>query len=537
MYAESTGQAGKADIDALVATQPSRATPQRHAPLPDVAEQPHRARRRTMRRILLYGDVLGLIVAMCLYGLLRSGAPTPGPSSALLAAAAIAVTILVVQLLGLYDKDRERADHTTADEIFTIFQAVTLSTWLVLAASFVTGSALGDPRGIVVLWALASTLMLCARVAARAVGRHQRSHVQRTVILGAGEVGQWVAQKLIRNPHLGLDLVGFVGGQPRERNVQLEDLPLLGGLEELGEVMRRHAVERLIVAFSGDSDAQMLEAIRGLGSYPVQVDIVPRLFETVGPNADMHLLEGLPLIGLTRARRSPLALALKRIVDIAICAAALLVLAPLMVLIAIGIKLDSRGPVLYLGERVGRNGRRFRLCKFRTMRSDACRGEQYGAERAEELFTEIMRDPARRAEFERVRKLRDDPRVTRFGALLRRTSLDELPQLVNVIRGDLSLVGPRPVTAYEFDKFDLGAHTEPAAYGEDMASLHRPAGYWELDSLRPGVTGYWQVMARSNVSYEERLRLDMTYVTSWSLKLDLQIVARTLRVLVGRGAY
>jgi exopolysaccharide production protein ExoY len=170
------------------------------------------------------------------------------------------------------------------------------------------------------------------------------------------------------------------------------------------------------------------------------------------------------------------------------------------------------------------------------MHSNACRGEQYGAERAEELFAEIMRDPVRRAEFERVRKLRDDPRVTGFGALLRRTSLDELPQLVNVIRGDLSLVGPRPVTAYEFDKFDLSTRGRPG-YGEDIASLHRPPGYWELDSLRPGVTGYWQVMARSNVSYEERLRLDMTYVTSWSLKLDLQIVARTLRVLIGRGAY
>jgi lipopolysaccharide/colanic/teichoic acid biosynthesis glycosyltransferase len=126
--------------------------------------------------------------------------------------------------------------------------------------------------------------------------------------------------------------------------------------------------------------------------------------------------------------------------------------------------------------------------------------------------------------------------VTRFGKLLRRTSLDELPQLVNVIRGDLSLIGPRPVTAYEFDELDSSTRGESGHNG-DMVSLHLPSGYWELDSFRPGVTGYWQVMARSNVSYEERLRLDMTYVTSWSLKLDLQIAARTLRVLIGRGAY
>jgi len=489
-----------------------------------------------MRRTLLCGDLLGLIGALALYRLLWSDATALSLSSVLLAAAAIAVTILVVQLLGLYDKDRERADHTTADEIFTVFQAVTLSTWIVLAANFVSRSQVGNPRGIVALWGTASALMLGMRVAARAVGRRRRSHVQRTVILGAGEVGQWVAQKLIRNPHLGLDLVGFVGGQQLDRKAALEDLPVLGCLEELRDVMHRHAVERVIVAFSGDSDAQMLEAIRGLGDYPVQVDIVPRLFETVGPNAEMHLLEGLPLIGLPRATRSTPALALKRTVDVVLSAIALLVLIPLMAIIAIGVKLDSRGPVLYLGERVGRNGRRFRLCKFRTMNCDACRGEHYGAERAEELFAEIMRDPVRREEFERMRKLRDDPRVTRFGSLLRRTSLDELPQLVNVIRGDLSLVGPRPVTAYEFDKFNLSAR-DTSVDSEDIVSLHRPPGYWELDSLRPGVTGYWQVMARSNVSYEERLRLDMTYVTSWSLKLDLQIAARTLRVLVGRGAY
>jgi exopolysaccharide biosynthesis polyprenyl glycosylphosphotransferase len=535
MYTEGTRRAGRVEVDALVGTRPARALTRRHAPPLSVDDHLRRP-RLTMRRTLLCGDVIGLTAALILYTLLWSRAATPGLSAVLLAAAAIAVTILIVQLLGLYDKDRERADHTTADEIFTVFQAVTLSTWIVLAASFVSRSKLGDPRGIVALWAMASILMLCVRVVARTVGRHQRSHVQRTVILGAGEVGQWVAQKLVRNPHLGLDLVGFVGEQPRDRRSLLEDLPVLGGLEDLRGVVHRHAVERVIVAFSDDSDAQMLEAIRGLGSYPAQVDIVPRLFETVGPNADMHLLEGLPLIGLPRATHSPLALALKRTVDIAVSTAALLILLPLMAVIAIGIKLDSRGPVLYLGERVGRNGRRFRLCKFRTMSCDACRGEQYGAERAEELFAEIMRDPARREEFERVRKLRDDPRVTRFGALLRRTSLDELPQLVNVIRGDLSLVGPRPVTAYEFDKFDLGAHGARAD-SDDVISLHRPAGYWELDSLRPGVTGYWQVMARSNVSYEERLRLDMTYMTSWSLKLDLQIAARTLHVLVGRGAY
>jgi len=240
----------------------------------------------------------------------------------------------------------------------------------------------------------------------------------------------------------------------------------------------------------------------------------------------------------TRFRQLPTrALALKRAIDVTVAAVALVAMLPLMVAIAIAIKLDSPGPVLYLGERVGRNGKRFRLCKFRTMHTHACRGERYGAERAEMLFARIMSDPARREEFERMRKLRDDPRVTRFGALLRRTSLDELPQLLNVIRSDLSLIGPRPVTAYEYDQLDIAARVKPMGSGGGAVSLHLPPGYWEHDSIRPGMTGYWQVMARSNVSYEERLRLDLTYMTSWSLKLDLLIAIRTLGVLAGHGAY
>jgi len=236
------------------------------------------------------------------------------------------------------------------------------------------------------------------------------------------------------------------------------------------------------------------------------------------------------------------ALKLKRVADATLASLGLLVLLPLLAVVALAIKLDSPGPVLYLSERVGRRGRRFQLCKFRTMHIHACRGERYGADRAEELFHEIMRDPAHQAEFQRIHKLRRDPRVTPLGAFLRRTSLDELPQLVNVIRGDLSLVGPRPVIAYEVEKLDLIAAGRRERDGGAIASSHppaaaRPLGYWELDWLRPGVTGYWQVTARSDVGFEERLRMDLAYTMSWSLKLDVVIAMRTLGALTGRGAY
>jgi lipopolysaccharide/colanic/teichoic acid biosynthesis glycosyltransferase len=233
---------------------------------------------------------------------------------------------------------------------------------------------------------------------------------------------------------------------------------------------------------------------------------------------------------------SQVSLKIKRVVDVFVASLGLLALAPLLALIAVAVKLDSPGPVLYFNERIGRGGRRFRLCKFRTMYSHACRGERYGAEAAEELFRELMSDPRQREEFERIHKLRQDPRVTRVGAILRRTSLDELPQLVNVITGRLSLVGPRPVMAYEVSKLKMLA-LSAAARRDDTTTRLCPQGYWETQWLRPGLTGYWQVTARSEVGYEERLHMDLLYTASWSLKLDLLIVLRTLGALAGRGAY
>jgi lipopolysaccharide/colanic/teichoic acid biosynthesis glycosyltransferase len=233
-------------------------------------------------------------------------------------------------------------------------------------------------------------------------------------------------------------------------------------------------------------------------------------------------------------------LRVKRSADVALAMLGLVALAPLMALIALAIKLDSRGTVLYWNERIGQGGRRFRLCKFRTMHLHACRGERYGADAAEELFREIMSDAARREEFERTHKLRDDPRVTRLGALLRRTSLDELPQLANVLVGQLSVVGPRPVMAYEVRKLEAMAHGALERAGKDGSSETLPSlprGYWETAWLKPGVTGYWQVTARSSVGYEERMRMDLLYTQSWSLRLDLLIVLRTLGALRGRDAY
>jgi exopolysaccharide production protein ExoY len=225
----------------------------------------------------------------------------------------------------------------------------------------------------------------------------------------------------------------------------------------------------------------------------------------------------------------------KRMIDLVAASMALAVSSPILVLIALRIKLDSPGPALYWSRRIGRNGRPFQLCKFRTMKSEYCRGERYGSAAAEARFAQMMSDTALRGEFAQTRKLRHDPRVTRFGARLRRSYLDELPQLWNVMRGDLSLVGPRPVTEEEFVQFELERRPANLECGDGFCEQRLP-GYWELDAMRPGVTGYWQITGGSAVGYDERLRLDLLYAVDWSLKLDLLIVAKTLTVLARRGA-
>jgi exopolysaccharide biosynthesis polyprenyl glycosylphosphotransferase len=505
---------------------------------------PHPVRRKpllTVPRVLLCGDLLALTLALLVRELFwrPAGPQLLGPqllARVALDALTVALAVAVAHLLGLYENDHKRADHTTVDEIFSLFQTVTITAWTVLALDVLAGGPVTVTNGLLALWILALVYLFCGRLLARACCNRLRGCRERTVIVGAGQVGNAIATKLMRNPRLGLDLVGFVDGQPLTLSGEPSRAPVLGDVLEIEELIRSLGIERVIVAFSSDYDAQLLTLMRDLSTQAVRVDIVPRLFESFGLGANLHTLEGLPLIGLTPLRPSRLSLAVKRLLDTLIATLGLLVLSPLLAAVALAIKLDSPGPVLYLSERVGRGGRRFRLCKFRSMQREACRGERYGGERAEELFDELMGDTTRRAEFQRTHKLRDDPRVTRLGAFLRRSSLDELPQLLNVIRGELSLVGPRPVMAYEVEKLEMLTRGE-LERTTDAINLSHPFGYWELDLLRPGMTGYWQVTARSDVGYEERLHLDLIYTMSWSLKLDLLIAMRTLGALAGRGAY
>lgn len=477
-----------------------------------------RTRGWLVRRVLLAADLIGLVSALLLAESIITPATHAGALSArdetLVFLASLPAWVVIAKLYGLYDRDEERTDHSTVDDFGGVFHMVTVCTWSFWVIAQLTHIAHPTTPKLVIFWAAAIGFISVGRAAARTLARKSVAYVQNTVIVGAGDVGQLMAQKMLQHPEYGLYVVGFVDSDPVERREELEHLAHLGGPERLPALIGLLDIERVVIAFSQQSHGETLELIRSIRKLDVQIDIVPRLFETFGPNVGVHLVEGLPLVGLPPLRLSRSSALLKRTADIALSLGALLLVAPFLLVVALAVKLDSRGPALYRHERVGRNGRHIEVLKFRTMHRDACRGRRYGGEGAEARFAELMADADRAREFLETQKLTEDPRATRVGRLLRRTSLDELPQLINVVVGDLSLVGPRAITGGEL-----------ARYGDRVD---------DLLGVRPGITGYWQVNGRSDLSYHDRVRLDLSYIHNWSLKLDLNILARTLKVLVSR---
>jgi exopolysaccharide biosynthesis polyprenyl glycosylphosphotransferase len=475
-----------------------------------------------VRRSLLSADLVGLTLAFVLAQQIFAGHDGADHLSRFTELALFLVSlpgwVVAAKVYGLYDKDEERTDHSTTDDFAGVFHLIIVCTVLLYAGFRITGIAEPYFSKLSTFSALAIVVVTAGRSVARAICRRQIGYLQNAVIVGAGEVGQSVARKLVSHHEYGINVVGFVDADPKERREELAHVSILGDIADLPVLIRLLDVERVIIAFSNDSSEELLRLINEIRPLDVQIDIVPRLFAGLGPSVSIHAVEGIPLLGLPPVNLSRSSLIVKRAVDVALAATGLLVLAPFFALIALLIKLDARGPVFYRHERVGRGGQPFRLFKFRTMYLDACRGAGYGGESAEDAFAQLMTDPLRKQEFETTYKLQEDPRVTRLGGLLRRTSIDELPQLINVVLGDISLVGPRPVTADELHR-----------YGDRVGGLL---------NLRPGVTGYWQINGRSSLDYEDRVRLDMAYVGGWSLRLDLEILVKTVRVVfASRSAY
>ncbi|HWH94550.1 MAG TPA: exopolysaccharide biosynthesis polyprenyl glycosylphosphotransferase [Baekduia sp.] len=470
-----------------------------------------------MRRLLLGADVVGLAVATLVAGAIAlAGASLP---AALLQ---IALTVAAIAATGLYGRDEVQIDRQTADDLPSLVQAITSAAFAQIALGVLAGGPQSAVSGAVATCLVMLATVPCARAVARAAARRHPAYQQVTLVLGAGEVGQLIARKLKSHPEYGLRFAGFVDADPRDLESDVDAPVYGGGVEEIERLVDLLHVDRVIVAFSADQHHVTLEALDALRRRGVRVDLVPRLFEAVGPRFAVSHLEGMPLLTLRPREPARVSLVAKRALDVAGAGLALVAAAPLFAAIALLVRLDSSGPVLYRGRRVGADGQVFDQLKFRTMRQEWC--TPHGADHR---FQRYLSDMGLADEFARTQKLRQDPRVTRVGRILRRTSLDELPQLWNVVRGDLALVGPRPITEAERMSRYFDARRDRAL-----------VGYWDCPGLRPGLTGWWQINGRSSMSFEERIRLDTAYLTSWSLLLDLHILAKTLRTLVSTdGAY
>jgi exopolysaccharide biosynthesis polyprenyl glycosylphosphotransferase len=461
------------------------------------------ARRRgwLVRRALLAADVTSLALAFLLAKLIVSGGGDahPGIELAVLFLT-IPLWIVAAKIQGLYERDEELVDHSTIDEVVGVFHLVTLGAWFYFVVAWAAG--VGNPHvaRLIAFWLLAVLLVTSARGLARTVARRSPLYLQNTIIIGAGHIGQLAARKLLQHSEYGINLVGFVDAHPRPRRPELDHLALIGPPERLTEIITLLDIERVIIAFSDATHEELLSTIRELRKLDVQIDVVPRLFEIVGPKAGIHTFEGLALVGLPSARLSRSSRLVKRGVDYIVALAMLLVLAPLMVLIAVCIRFDSTGPVLFRQRRLGRDMRPFTVLKFRTMRTDTDQEEH-------RRYIEATKTHAVSPNANGLYKLDRSDAVTRVGRLLRKTSLDELPQLFNVLVGEMSLVGPRPCLDYETENF---------------AEHH-----FERFLMTPGLTGLWQVTARGRSTFGEALDMDVAYVRGWSLGLDVQLFFKT----------
>jgi exopolysaccharide biosynthesis polyprenyl glycosylphosphotransferase len=454
-----------------------------------------RSPARLTRPALVAADAVALAAAFVLADQLAAG-HTEQP---LLALVALPACLTALATYGLYEQDEQRTDHSTVDEFPTLVTAITVGTFAFQLLVWAAGSHVPGGRWLLAFWATACLATTAGRTCVRSLVRRLAPHAERAVIAGAGGVSLLVARKLGQHPEYRIELVGFVGDTPPERLNGSEPPPLLGELGDLERIVEEHEIGRVIVAAGSESPERTLDLVRSLGALPVRVDVVPPLY-ALGPGLRLDSIEGIPILSLAVPTYGRVPLAAKRGIDIAGALTVLLLTAPFFAYAAWRIRRGSPGPVFFRQARLGKDARVITVLKFRTLRTDV----DVGAHRAYMETTMRSADPPAD---NGLYKLDQRAAMTPFGRWLRRTSLDELPQLLNVLHGEMSLVGPRPCLDYELPLF------APHHYARFL--------------VKPGMTGLWQVTARARATFREALDMDAAYATSWALRLDLRLLART----------
>ena len=465
------------------------------------------ARRRP--RLIVIWDVLVSILAMTLIAVIHGITWIQVVHNLPWALGLVLVGPGAVYLLGGYDTATKPLGSGPLDWMMLMLTAGTTLWVVMLLMEWQVVDA--DAATLAVAW----VFLGCGWYAGRLLSRLRLArHPQNTLVVGTGISAMRVVEIAHRFPEHGLRVVGLVDDHPLDLPVDAP--PVVGSLAELPYLMNNADIRRVIVAYSDGHDGELVEVLRRANHQGrVRVQVVPRMWELVDHDATIDALGPLALVEVTPGRPNRIRSTAKRLFDILFSGGCLILASPIMLAAAIAIRVESPGALIFNQTRVGRGGREFRIKKFRSMYADA--------DRRTDLAAEIAAADAEGAAVVDIEtavaqlKQEDDPRITRVGRFIRRTSIDELPQLWNVLRGDMSIVGPRPLRPFE-------------AQSLNDWQRHR-------HDVRPGITGSWQVLGRSDVTWDERMQMDYAYARNHSLRQDLRILARTANVVIGaKGA-
>jgi exopolysaccharide biosynthesis polyprenyl glycosylphosphotransferase len=452
-------------------------------------------RDSTYRRLLGASDVISAMLA-----LVATATFTHTSQVYWAMFAAVLFVVPIGKVAGLYDRDAHVLNHTTIEEVPKIFTMAMMTTVIAFFARdlAVIGSPGLGTKQLVFLIAVMTMFFFVGRVVARFVARLV-SPAERLLVVGSSEDCDHLLRKLELSPQIRAQIIGRVPITAQDIAVGRSEI--LGEMLDLPVLVSFYEVDRIVVVPGNLNPDEVSEVVRGVKSLGVKISLLPRLLDAIGFAVESDDVGGEQMMGVRDYRMTASSKLLKRATDILGASLLLLLSSPLMLLTAIAIKLDSRGPVFFRQVRIGRLGEDFEIIKFRTMREGA------DSEKAE---------LAHLNETDGLFKIEDDPRITRVGKLLRSTSIDELPQLFNVLRGDMSLVGPRPLVPRE-----------------DVAVT---GWYRRRSSITPGITGAWQLHGPVSMPLDEMMRTDYLYVANWSWWSDAKIMLRTVRhVLARRG--
>jgi exopolysaccharide biosynthesis polyprenyl glycosylphosphotransferase len=491
----------EAQAASLDAPFPPRIGPQTALPRVGTLVAPNYGRRDWfLRRLLAVSDAgclgLAMVAAMVLVGG-RGG--HPWDEYVLFGWITLPAWVVLFKFYGLYERDAKRLSHSTLDDLPPLFHGLVVGCLLMWCWFVLVAPAKLMFTAILAFGGLAMALVLAGRVLTRA-GFLRLISPERVLLIGTGQSSGALIEKMRGSASRRLEPIGMVTCTDDADEVL--GLPRLGCLDavSLPSLMVDQRVGRVVVADAEVDGERLLGVLRDCKEVSVKVSLLPATFSALGPSVEVDDLQGVTVLGINPSVLSRSSRLAKRTLDLLGAGLMAIVAVPLLVVLGVAIKLDSPGPVFFGQERIGQGGRSFRLLKLRTMVRDA------ETKRGELLAR--SKDPG-------WLHLEHDPRITRVGRILRLASLDELPQLWNVLKGDMSLVGPRPLVAEEDRMVDEWARGR-------------------LD-LTPGVTGLWQVLGRTSIPFEEMVKLDYLYVTNWSLWGDVRLILRTLPVVLQRS--